>query len=289
MICVGIIATATSLLMPALGALREQARLMQCSHQLRSVGQSLILYASQSNFALPPFAFSDMSMDLPLSGHWGGSGQDFNPDILSQKGVAQVNLQVLVAGGLLPACQVICPSASSELQQRQARWFATTDQFSTYCLRVPPSQDLFSGCPGLANYHKMGPLGVYISHAGGQDVPVPPSSIEQAPLVYLDRLYRLPAAIRYDRSDFDGARDVLLADAFWFQATDKDYRNRPVQRGWCHGKRFNALRGDGSVATAEDNGTVVANVQTPAKPLAWDGLYYATYSERVWQFLGRRD
>ena len=25
------------------------------------------------------------------------------------------------------------------------------------------------------------------------------------------------------------------------------------------------------------------------KPLAWDGLYYATYSERVWQFLGRRD
>jgi len=288
LICVSIIILLVSILGPTLDAVWEQVRLTRCASQMHAVGQALLLYASQSDFSLPPFAFSDRSLDLPLSGHWGGSGKDNNPDLLSQKGVAQANLQVLVGLRLAPASQLVCPGAGEGLRDRKGSWFATSKQFSTFCMRFPLSKDLFAESPHLWSYNSLGPIGIYAARPGGF---LQTTSLysERVPLVRLDLSYDLMGPVRFGSRDFDPARDAVLADAFWFQASGTDHRGRSVERAWCHGRRFNCLRGDGSVRRREDDGTVADHVQRPDQKLPWDGLYYATYSEQVWQFLGRRE
>ena len=292
MISAGIIGLLTSILAPCLDEAIQMARLIRCTGQMHGVGRAMLMYAGQSNLQLPPFAFSDMSMDLTLSGHWGGSGQAGNPDLLGQHADRQLNLQVLVGQGLLGAGLLICPSAPAELHDGTDSWFATSRQFSTYCLRMPLSEDLFAGSPQLLNHRKMGPLGVYWTYSGGQLASVKPYP-QRVPLVRLDMSYKLLdellAAGDYDSDSIDPARDVLMADAFWFQAAASDHRGRAVQRAWCHGRRFNAMRGDGSVRRRQDDGTIAGHVQTPGQPKPWDGLYYASHSEYAWQYLGRRD
>ena len=292
-ISAGIIGLLTCLLAPCLDEAMEMARLTCCAAQMRGVGQALLLYAGQSNLQMPPFAFSDTTMDLTLSGHWGGTGKDYaNPDCLGQHADGQLNLQVLVGQDLMDSAMLVCPAATTELRDGEASWFATSPQFSTYCLRMPLSEDLFAGSPQLLNYRKMGPLGVYWTYSGGQLASVKPYP-QQVPLVRLDMSYRLLdellAAGQYDHDRFDPAQDAVLADAFWFQGAAGDYRGRPVQRAWCHGRRFNAMHGDGTVRRRQDDGTIAGHVQSPAQPQPWDGLYYATYSEYVWQFLGGGD
>ncbi|MDB5324474.1 MAG: type secretion system protein, partial [Phycisphaerales bacterium] len=53
LVVIGIIALLISILLPSLGAAREQARQIKCSSNLRSVGQGIALYVSESRGCIP--------------------------------------------------------------------------------------------------------------------------------------------------------------------------------------------------------------------------------------------
>jgi len=87
----------------------------------------------------------------------------------------------------------------------------------------------------------------------------------------------------------------MLADCFWWQ--DRKVAGQPmpgvhsylVLAGWCHGDRFNALSGGGSVRAVQDDpqrspvkaNSIPASGQGPQPTGPCD----ATAAERVWQFL----
>lgn len=286
LVCIAIIIVLVSILMPSLDAVREQVQLIRCASQMHGVGASLLLYATQSDMSLPPFAFSDTTMDVVLSGHWGGTGEDSNRDLLGQKFVNQVNLQVLEALKYTQPGRLICPGAGEELASGKASYFGSTKQFSTYCLRMPVSEDLFSDCRVYWKPRGLGPLGAFAHTSGGY--PVTATYKELLPQVRLDMKYTLLSELRYEQEDFEPARDVLLSDAFWYQGSSADHRGRAVQRAWCHGKRFEVMRGDGSVQRVEDDGTIREHVNTPGGKLDNDQLHFASYSEHVWQYMSRR-
>ena len=70
-VTIGVLAGA---LIPSVSAVRTHARMTLCTVALHEIGSALSAYASVSDRRLPPFAFSGYSGNLPLSGHWGGSG-----------------------------------------------------------------------------------------------------------------------------------------------------------------------------------------------------------------------
>ena len=117
------------------------------------------------------------------------------------------------------------------------------------------------------------------------------------PLVRMDRRYRIDRSIfNPDTHDGDGifsvVEDTVLSDGFWWQdrseaasASRPDLPAYPINSAWCHGRWFNALDGGGAVQTVMDDGTIGANSIPADGSLADDSVHYATYSERVWQFL----
>jgi len=56
LVVIGIIALLIAILLPALNRARREARLVQCSANMRTIGQSLTNYASDNNGCLPPRA-----------------------------------------------------------------------------------------------------------------------------------------------------------------------------------------------------------------------------------------
>jgi hypothetical protein len=174
--------------------------------------------------------------------------------------------------------------------------FSRSEQFSTYCLRFPPSADLFDESPSLANYRKTGLLGVYLQYAGGQTVSVRPSpgapvSRVPVPLVKLNCRYGLEASVCFTRTTFDPADDVVLSDEFWWQDREEPapqapsgLTSYPIKAAWAHGHQFNVLHGGGAACTVDDDGTVAANSVPPGGTLVDSGVHFGKYAERVWQY-----
>src|SRR5688572_12118418 len=54
LVVIGIIALLVSMLLPALGRARQQANLVYCQANLRSIGQMIQIYASQNKGYAPP-------------------------------------------------------------------------------------------------------------------------------------------------------------------------------------------------------------------------------------------
>ncbi len=277
---VAIIALLAGILLPVLGAARAQARLVGCAASMRGAHQALLGYAAENDRRLPPFAFSDYrDANLPLSGHWGGAGEggDFG-----RPGTESVNLWTVADQDRIARRRLICPAEDGSLRGGDASYFPDTSRFSSYCLRFPPSEDLFSSAPELAYYRRGGLLQAYVVSAGGQVMPTG-GYRPRVPLVRMDRTYRLAEPIG---GEFDPMRNAILSDQFW----RRDYSAPagegayPVRAGWGHRGRFNVLFGGGAVRTLEDDGTVKANTLPPGGELPEDDLHYATYAERVWQF-----
>jgi prepilin-type processing-associated H-X9-DG protein len=280
----------SAVIMPSLRGAMEVARLTGCATTLRDIHVGLRAYAAAHLNRFPPFAFSDYRGNLPLSGHWGGACQPNDPAAFGRGGVEQVNLWALVAEGTLAPSRLACPGAPAQLRDGTASLFTHTFRQSTFCLRFPFSPDLFDEAPDLGRNRGPTILGIYAQAGGGQPVRVG-MEYRTVPQVRADKRYRLSDAAACGDGVLDPRKDAILSDAFWRQdasepaVASSDLRGWPVRWAWCHGERFNALYGDGAVRTVRDDGTVKTNT-LPADPnaLADDGLHYATYAERVWQF-----
>ena len=255
LVVIAIIALLVSILCPSLIRATEQARLVVCQYNSASIHKGLTLYTSESNQNLPPFAFSSAaSPNLPLSGHWGGVTDPADPNAFARIGMKNLNLWALVSPAYVAEESLICPAADSNLRSHSASYFPHNERFSTYCLRFPNSEDVFRDSPGLANKAGM-LLGVYRWASGGQQVRVG-QDYQTVPLINLEQTYREDGGV------FDPGRDSLMADVFWLNDESTQLASADVAKPTaCHGAGYNVLRGDGSVRTARDNGTVQANSQ----------------------------
>jgi hypothetical protein len=274
------------IIVPSLQAAMESARRARCAAQLHALGQGLMTYAAANNRRLPPFAFSDAANpDLVQSGHWGGIDDDaidMMSNLRRSGGMADVNLQVLVAEGIVAREMLICPSADGELASGEASWFAASRNFSTYCVRMPYSRDLFRLAPGLADRH--GDLmGIYKQYAGGQMVRInaPGSPVGRGggvvPQVRIDRRYRLDGSAAVGDAVFDPSTDAIVADAFVkAQGGEGEFE---VAGGPSHGKRFNVLSGDGAVKTVMLPSDTLEELPCAAQGDDGPGLW----AESVWQ------
>ncbi|MCJ7545087.1 MAG: hypothetical protein MUP47_11100 [Phycisphaerae bacterium] len=286
--CLGLL---TGILAPSLSSAREMARQAACTMQLHQVGVGLSTYVGLHRFCMPPFQFSDGCDNLPASGHWGGPSQ-FDPMTFSNP--RPINLGCLVAERMLPAAALVCPAASGDLRSGRSSLFPYTSQWSTYCLRFPPSADLFSESPVLGNYGGKGLLGVYLMNAGGTAIQkgkgFSGASPQTVPLVRLNRRYALDSTVRFSRTTFDPAADAVLSDEFWWQdrrepapQVPSGLASYPITAGWCHGQQFNVLYGGGAVHTVRDDGIVAANSVPPGGTRVDSGVHFGKYAERIWQ------
>lgn len=277
------------ILVPAMRNVREQGRKAVCASNLRSTQIGLTSYAAEYDMALPPFAFSNPGdCNLPLSGHWGGDGQDKPSGPMPRKGVKNINLQAMLVGRLTDGKQLICPSAPAPLLEGAASLFEDTDQFSTYCLRFPYSEDVFANAPALAYHGDKRLLGVYMHSGGGQRVATG-SGFSVTPQLRMDWRYRLKAPADLGDAEMDPSADAMLADLFWFQDRQEKAKGnkRAVVARWCHGSSFNVAFGGGAVREVKDDGTVRDNTLGAGKSPPGKTPYEADCAERVWQFFDR--
>jgi prepilin-type processing-associated H-X9-DG protein len=245
MVVVAIVAILTGLILPTVGRARDLASLGSCKSHLRSVHSGLMLYATEHRRCLPPFAFSDpFKPDLLLSGHWGGTQNPNDPtDPISPQGKRKfTNLYCLVVEEFVDAQALVCPGADQDLRDDGASFFPYTDQFSSYCLRFPDSDGLFSGSPPPSQHR----LNVYRFVTGGQWSKVGTERL-RVPQVRLDSLYDLT-----DGEEYSPPNDALLVDPVRLPAEkDGDYR---VIRERSHGPWANVLFGDGAVRSVTMEG-----------------------------------
>ena len=278
----GIISLLVVMLLPSFWQARKMALSAECASNLHHLGIAFQGYAAAENNRLPPFAFSDFTSDIALSGHWGGISQSGDPAAFCRTGMECVNLWGLAKENYANPGALLCPAAAKELLRLSNSYFPYSSRFSTYCLRFPASSMLFSDAPQLANIGGS-LLTAYVRQAGGQRVNVS-TYYEIVPQVRLDRSYRLDAS----GLTYDAASDALLADTFWRRgyrvqtAPMTGLQTFPVQWDWCHDLKFNVLLGNGAVRTVGDNGTVAANSNSPNQTIApTDSI---SRSENIWQY-----
>ncbi|MHC4982652.1 MAG: type II secretion system protein [Planctomycetota bacterium] len=292
LVVIGILALLMAILVPAVDHVRNMARLATCGGQMHDLHAAIRSRATAHNQQLPPFVFSDASKtNISLSAHWGGASQAGDPAAFGRRGVDYVNLWVLVRDGFVPPAELICPAAAAP--RGRSSYFPYSFRFSTYCLRMPASADLFRQAP--VTWQRYG-MRIYALAAGGQPSPVRianpfgATACETVPLVRVDGWYRLIEGVACGDGNYEPATDAMLADAFWRQDHRYQAQDRAgllayhVESAWCHGKRFNVLSGGGAVRTVIDDGTVRSNTVAPGGELPDDGMHFATYAERVWQF-----
>ena len=288
-IVIAIISLLSAVLVPSLTAAKDRARLTACAAAMRNLHVALMSYAASNHRRLPPFTFSSYSGNLPLSGHWGGASQLNDPAVaFTLKGTSCMNLWTLVNEGLISPSRLVCPGAAAELRSGQGSYFRHSFRYSTYCMRLPYSRDLFDTAPNLADRGDT-LLGIYGQAAGGRQIRIG-MNYQVVPILRTDWTYRTDDDVTCGDGVYNVAEDAMFSDAFWRQehyeaaGSSPGLQTYPVRQGWCHGRRFNVCYGDGAVRVVRDDGTVEANTVPPGGTVADDGANYATYAERVWQY-----
>ncbi len=293
LIVLAILVLLLGMLVPSLSGARRQASMSACAMQMRGVGVALRQFAVGNQNYLPPFAFSDYSGNLPLSGHWGGWSQEGDPDRFGrdlQKGMKNVNLHRLVSDGYISAGHLICPGADASLTGGASSYFPYTSKFSTYCLRMPYSQGVFRTSPSLSGWAGRGLLGIYTQAAGGVKFQFGANMLT-VPMVRTDLTYQEVHPINKEQRTMNFTDGAIMSDTFWYQDHHRPAEEIPglttynVHAGWRHGSRFNVLFGDGSVEGIADDGTVEANSVGPdAQTPPDDGANFASYAITVWRY-----
>lgn len=291
LVVMAVIAVLLGILVPSLSAAKERARLAACAVQMRGVGVGLKMYAAAGGNCMPPFAFSDHFNNLPLSGHWGGKSQSGDPDCFGREllgGLENVNLWRLVADGLVTPSQLTCPGAACS--RGVSGYFPYTLKFSTYCLRMLYSEDIFREAPGLIDWEGLGLLGIYTRVAGGVRLEHFSTYPVIVPYLRTDSTYRETDPLSGEQRRVELSSAAVLADTFWYQHRRRPAASMPgvevyeVRAGWCHANTFNVLFGDGAVHAIRDNNhTVADNSVSPDAELPSDGYYFASPAIKVWR------
>ena len=287
LIVISILSLLLGILVPSLSGARRQAVVASCAARLRTVASALKMYGAGNNGVFPPFAFSTLQGNLPLSGHWGGLPRFF------QRGSDNVNLWRLVNTDYASPGTLVCPGADAGLLSGQASYFPDTSKYSTYCLRMPYSKNLFALSPALMNEGAGGLLGIYGTAAGGEWAIRPNYRSAWVPLVRQDGQYREELAGQTRMADMSVG--AIASDAFWRQDTRSETPGAPplvgypVRAAWCHQEKFNVLFGDGAVWCVTDDGTIRGRTVPPgADDLPDDGQNQATYALPVWRYFEDR-
>ncbi len=284
-----ILALLIAMLVPSLSAAKRQAFLTSCTMQIRGVGVALRQFVGANQNHLPPFAFSDYDGNLPLSGHWGGWSQEGDPDCFGRRGVENVNLYRLVADDYISVAHSICPGADKSLVDGSSSYFPHTSKFSTYCLRMPYSRDVFRASPSLSGWASQGLLGIYTQAGGGEKFHFGANTVT-VPLLRADLSYREINPADGEQRAMNFSTGAILSDVFWYQDHQRQADEEPglttygVRAEWCHDSRFNVLFGDGAVESIADDGTVAANSVGPDSDLGDDGTNFASYAITVWRY-----
>lgn len=289
LIVLAIMALLLAMLVPSLSAARRQASVSACAIQIRSLGVALKQFAASNQNRLPPFAFSNYGGNLPLSGHWGGPSQANDPDCFNRQGLKNINLWRLVSDGYISAGHLICPAAEASNAGGSNSYFPYTSKFSTYCLRMPYSEDVFRAAPSLVGWNGLGTLGIYAYAAGGEEFQSGSVRLT-VPLVRSDMTYREVNPADNEQRIMSFADGAIMSDTFWYQDRNQPAAELPglttynIRAGWSHGSRFNVLFGDGAVAGVSDDGTVKANSASPDTMPPDDGANFASYAITVWRY-----
>lgn len=280
LVVIAVVMLLAGILLPSLTRTKDLARLAVCRQNQRVLLAGLQTRAVEHDRTLPPFMFSSpLQPDLPLSGHWGGTTHNLDPALRYTRYKQQagnINLQAVVSGRYAPGEALLCPATKQAFNETTS-YFPYTRQFSTYCLRFPPSEDLFSQAQPIMNVSGM-LLGIYRRRPGGT-TGGPGSVGYPVPLVRLNRTYRVDGRV------YHPAADALLADAFWMRDLtvpaegDEPYA---THRPGCHGEIFNVAFGDGSVRQYTDDGQVASLGCTPGQPAPDSGDAHGQRAEEIW-------
>jgi prepilin-type N-terminal cleavage/methylation domain-containing protein len=295
LVVIAIISLLVSILVPAFHTARQRACLAVCQADLKSLSAGIWLYTADHQSLFPPFAFSSAcGSDLLLSGHWGGSQNPADPDLFGRFAdeMSHINLNALAYKNYVHAKGLLCPGAEAALVNGEASYFSHSDQFSTYCLRFPHSEDLFREAPLLRSSGMGGPdvLDVYRVAASGYRKYFPASphtgqAYQVVPYVHSERTYHTTCQV------YDPARGALLADAFWMRDDSVPASApgaKPVLRHRCHDKYYNVLYGHGGVTMITDDGTVESNDVPPGQTPPGQAPYY-DQAETIWGFFDSKN
>src|SRR5439155_7426276 len=116
LVVIGIIALLISILLPALGRAREQAKTVQCGNNMRQIGIGMRMYSNDNKGVIPP----GNDFAAPIDYESGVGGSSFTPhvdwnfmDLLCVGGyVKQQGREIITGpGNIKPGCYgVYCPS-----------------------------------------------------------------------------------------------------------------------------------------------------------------------------------
>jgi prepilin-type N-terminal cleavage/methylation domain-containing protein/prepilin-type processing-associated H-X9-DG protein len=117
LVCILIIGLLVAILMPAVGAVRREARLLHCLSNLRQLGQAARTYAARSDGWMPRDAFSASNAFFApvLARDLGLPAPDLRPTTVAGRTGPRVQVDVAYCSQWLKSVQQFqCPAVSSE-------------------------------------------------------------------------------------------------------------------------------------------------------------------------------
>jgi len=252
LVVIAIIAVLIALLLPALSAVREQANRIKCMSNLRSIGQSMKIYAADNRDRYPRTLYVDGP--IPRAFHDEARPDNFTgPDLYENDVTAGMFL--LVRYRMAKLENFLCPSSNQELDR----------VFSSGGVEIPPTQ--------RSNFRKTWPPSGTLSYAFANQYPPVAFPYGDQHLYEFKHSPSAPAqnAIAADRNDGIDRYRTTNPDAPRDDIKAMNSRNH-------RGEGQNVLFNDGSVQWCK----------TPFAGYARDNIY-TTNNDWQWFAEGRYD
>ena len=282
LVIIAIIALLAAIMIPSLYKGLEMSKMAKCSNNLNTISKALEMHTSSHDGHWPGFAFSTSAgaVDLTLSGHFGGDMGD-----TSSTGRHAVNFYKMVADAYLDRDSLFSPHADPGYESKTTSFFKKTDKFSSYCLRMPNTPDLFNS-PKSMPLKKSGDAGCvyyYRYYAGGKYLQ---NRTKRMPRVHKGKKYALYDGSKRSKTYFRPDKDAIVADGFWQRDVSESGGAYDVVRESVHDNEYHVLYGTGNVKLINDSDRFVETKACPAgssAPVNVSGSSIKRARE-IWQF-----
>lgn len=157
LVVVAIIALLVSILIPALGRAREQAKFGVCASNLRQIGQGITLYANSNKSEIPHGPSGNCAFGAPFEKMatnqvWLGQDPSIPP---GGPAMAYVGMGLLLAAKAATPPVFYCPGDQTEDEtEEQPKIGTSTNAYSSYLYRQ------LDAIPANARHGRLGDLGV---------------------------------------------------------------------------------------------------------------------------------